>query len=119
MEMVDMGKSSSEFSVQKSVLASESPYPIGLSIRLEEEEIKKLGIDSPPSVGEKMELEAIAEVRSVSTTDDSSNGKKREICLQITKLSICKCDAEEWGAKEEKKTPYGYPAGTLYYMEDM
>lgn len=119
MEMVDMGKSVTESTLQQPVLGSSSPYPYGLLIRLEEEEIKKLGITIPPSVGEKMTLEAIAEVRSVSTMDDSTSGKKREIGLQITKLAICKCGAEDWEDRGEEKTPNGHPAGTLYYMEDM
>lgn len=63
-------------------------YPYGLTIRLENESIEKLGIGEIPESGKKMMV--IAEVEVVGTNVRSmSNGKDhKSIELQITDMSL-------------------------------
>jgi len=61
-------------------------YPYGLQVRLDEESIKKLGIQLP-AVGDKMKLVAVAEVYSVSD-HKSVYGQNRAIELQITDMAL-------------------------------
>lgn len=63
-------------------------YPYGLNIRLENETIDKLGIDSMPSVGEELMVLAKAKVESVSVNEQSSGEKYRTISLQITDMAV-------------------------------
>lgn len=68
-----------------------SSYPYGLTISLEEEEIKKLGIDGVPDAGSKKMLSAVVEVSNVSVRDSNdkkNGGKRRSISLQITDMEL-------------------------------
>ena len=63
-------------------------YPYGLQIRLDNETMKKLGIDLP-DVGEEVEICAMADVTEASANETNNGGGKRLSCtLQITKLRI-------------------------------
>lgn len=64
-------------------------YPYGLQVRLENESLDKLDLDSLPKVGTKLTLTAEVEVSSVSERDNSgSDGPFRSLELQITKMSL-------------------------------
>ena len=67
-------------------------YPWGLRITLNDEALKKLGMDKLPGIDEKMVLHAIVEVTSVS--ENASQGKdgerheNRSVELQITDMEL-------------------------------
>lgn len=66
-------------------------YPYGLCLHLEDEELKKLGIDKLPDVGAEMTMTATVRVTRVSESEDErvpSTGKERCVNLQITAASI-------------------------------
>jgi len=90
--MIDMKLSKAE---AKSMLGdccpageSEGPkYPYGLSIQLNDESLKKLGITDVPAVGAKMKL--IAEVEVVSTSQYArQEGTDKDVSLQITSMAL-------------------------------
>lgn len=86
-------------------------YPWGLTIRLEDEELTKLGIKSLPDVGGEYHLSVVAQVQSATETRMANGKTDRCVCLQITMLGI---DLEESAADEkgEKSTPASEGAET-------
>lgn len=69
--------------------ADEGPaYPWGLTIDLEEESIKKLGLASTPKAGETLMLEARVKVSRVAASDSVDQGETRSLSLQITDLCL-------------------------------
>jgi hypothetical protein len=62
-------------------------YPYGLRICLNEESIKKLGIDKLPELGAEMILNAKVSVCSVSKSE-SEGGVYRNLDLQITDMEL-------------------------------
>jgi hypothetical protein len=79
-------------------------YSWGLQIRLEDEELSKLGIKNLPEVGGEFHLSIVAEVQSATETKMANGKTDRCVCLQITMLGI---DLEESAADEkgDKSTP--------------
>lgn len=71
-------------------------YPYGLSLRLEEETLEKLGITELPAVGTSMALLGLAVVESVGEHESSSGGPHRNLTLQVTELAL---DPEDTGSK--------------------
>lgn len=63
-------------------------YPYGLTLRLEDEHLKKLGISSLPKVGTSMAIEATCKVTSVSSNESERGSSRRCIELQIQKLGL-------------------------------
>lgn len=66
---------------------SENKYPYGLSLRLDNDTLEKLGLDSLPKVGTTVRVEATAKVTSVSS-NEGTQGKNRCVELQVTKLGV-------------------------------
>lgn len=76
---------------------NEAPaYPWGLRLDLEDATLKKLGIESPPAVGTKMMLTAMAEVTSASQRENQ-DGKDVCVGLQITDMAL-KAESKPSGA---------------------
>lgn len=67
-----------------------SPYGYGLSIRLNEDQCKALGIVSPPPAGTVYTVEARAVAREVTQEVENVDKPQTEVCmcLQITDLSL-------------------------------
>ena len=64
-------------------------YPYGLRIRLENDDLEKLGIDSLPDIDTKMKITASAVVQSISSNQSvGSEGEKKCLELQITDMSV-------------------------------
>lgn len=62
-------------------------YPYGLCLTLDEDALKKLGIEELPKVGTKMALQA--KVKVCMASDQSSiYGRSRRIELQITDMAL-------------------------------
>lgn len=62
-------------------------YPWGLSISLDDEVLKKLGIGTLPQVGQRMHLAAVVEVSSTSQ-HENQEGTDKCVSLQIIKLGL-------------------------------
>lgn len=77
-------------------------YPYGLSLRLNEESITKLGISEMPEVGNEMSVIAIVTIEEVSEREVLDGKKQRNISLQITEMSL-----EKKIKKDVLKTLYG------------
>jgi len=71
-------------------LMSSMEYPYGLRINLDHETLEKLGIKELPKMGAKVNLEAIAEVVSVSSNANYEGEVENHICLQITDMELKK-----------------------------
>lgn len=77
-------------------------YPYGLTVRLDNEALEKLGIgDDLPESEAKMVLIAKVEVISASSVDRAGGGKTRGLELQITDMCL-----EDGNAKDAAKTLY-------------
>lgn len=68
--------------------ASGPEYPWGLQIRLEKEELDKLGIKTLPGVNDEFHLMAICTVQSVSQNTTSRGKEDATVCLQITSMTV-------------------------------
>lgn len=63
-------------------------YPMGLSMRLGDEELEKLGVSAMPEVGDSMMAMARVEVRSAEQSDIDGEGVERSVMLQVTDMAI-------------------------------
>lgn len=69
--------------------APDSPrYPYGLTIRLDNDSLDKLGEDTLPAVGESVMVLAKATVSSMSSNESADGGAYRSLELQITDLCL-------------------------------
>jgi len=88
--MEDM-KCSPKLDMQQTIMgAAKEEYPSGLKLHLGIEELKKLGFDTLPQVGEKIRFEAESYVEMVS---------EDHVCLQIKGMELEE-DVEEQDASE-------------------
>lgn len=77
-------------------------YPYGLSVRLDDDALEKLGIgEDLPEAESVMVLIAKVEVTSASSIDRAGGGKSRSVELQITDLCL-----EEGNPKDAAKALY-------------
>lgn len=84
-------------------------YPYGLRIRLGEAELKKLGMDDMPAVGDEIELDA--KVKVVSTSENASEGSKnRMVELQITHVDMGSDDDEKSDKSPDARASTLYPS---------
>ena len=75
-------------------MAMKPDYPYGLRISLTDKELAKMGLDPEEAeVGGTVHIFGMAEITSVSKTDDG-NGKCCRIEMQIQKLGVESEDAE-------------------------
>ena len=78
-------------------------YPWGLDINLEDESLKKLGMDiSDMKVGQKISIMAEAKVTNISQTVNEKGEDHRAIGLQICRMDkpvVAKHDRTETGKK--------------------
>lgn len=103
-EYIDLKRTASDKKSEQETMKSSSiggeDYPYGLTIRLSERELSKLGMKTLPKPGSVLHLEAKAHV--VGTNDNQRNGKSdRSVELQLRKMWVgteaddAKEDAEE------------------------
>ncbi len=92
----------------KSITESMPAYPYGLRVHLDDDSLKKLGLDKLPKVGSSKYLGARVEIVSVSESE-SRNGdggnKHRSVELQITDMGL---DSDE--STDAAETLYNEPA---------
>jgi hypothetical protein len=65
-------------------------YPWGLQIRIDEDSLKKLGIEGLPEIGQSLMLNARVQVCEVSQFESANSGLNRNMTLQITDMEIGK-----------------------------
>jgi hypothetical protein len=80
-----------------------NPYPYGLRINLNQEQMDALGIKDLPVAGTTMHLEAVAVVTRSSTEDPDADGDVDYVCLemQVTQLAVEEGEAGEGDDEDE------------------
>lgn len=73
--------------------AGENGYPYGTRISLDEDSLQKLGMDMP-KVGQKIHMRAHGVVHSASQSESAGGKKRRNVELQLHKVSIEKRGGE-------------------------
>lgn len=107
MEMVSLKRSKSEkkdMTEAMPAMCEGDDYAYGLRIRLETEELKKLGFSTLPEVGGSFAISAKAKVVSVRQ-DESQHNDSKCVELQVTDMGIV-ADAKPMSLKKfggEKK----------------
>lgn len=93
-KLVDMRYTKTEISDRNSPSKSSTSYPgdsekypYGLTLRLDHEAMKKLGIKLP-AVGETVEICAKAMVTEAESRETTGGGKRESCSLQIQKLKV-------------------------------
>lgn len=105
MKLVDMKREEEKEPEEVAMSGSMSPYPYGLCIHLDKDEMDKLGITELPSVGMEYHIFAVGQVNSVSqSASDYGQGEDESssMGIQITMLQLV---PEPPHAGEEKETP--------------
>jgi hypothetical protein len=65
-----------------------SEYPYGLKLHLDNDSLKKLGIEKLPEVGAVMTLTAKVEVADISSSEGQDGEVHRGVGLQITEMEL-------------------------------
>ena len=114
MEMKSMKLTKSEAEATAPVEAKQdSPaYPWGLRLELNDESMKKLGLEELPEVGETMILHAKVVIDRVSQNDTKDGGKRQDMSLQITDMSLSESGDEETSTEKKLYSTDGTPAAS-------
>lgn len=100
-KLVSMKLEKKERAEYRPSLAEDGPlYPWGLNLNLDDETIKKLGLEALPEAGEQMLLVAKVKVTGTSS-NDSADGKRQSVSLQITEMCL-----EDGGEKVDAEKLY-------------
>lgn len=83
----ELKKQSEKYSDGPSNVGDMPKYPWGLSMSLNQEIMKKLGI-AAPAVGATMKLEAMVKVVSVSSREEADGDTCNNVELQITAMDV-------------------------------
>ena len=101
MKLHDMKLGSKQKSLLSEMPKMDAPeYPYGLRIRLEEDQLKKMGITELPKLEKEVELIAKGYISSVSS-NESEYGSHRCVEIQITEMAF------EPKKKSQSETLYG------------
>jgi hypothetical protein len=89
-----------------------SPFPYGLRISLNQEQLETLGYDELPPAGTKCRIEAVGCVVRATSEDPDADGDCDYLCveLQITEMGM----EEEEASEEEDDDDDGDRAGRMY-----
>ncbi|MDY7579361.1 hypothetical protein RGU70_13665 [Herbaspirillum sp. RTI4] len=91
MAMIDMKMSAEEAKEQTAPSESsesESQYPYGLRVSLDDDALEKLGLTSLPAVGSKISFNAVAEVCGTSSYAQDGGEAETSLSLQITGMEV-------------------------------
>lgn len=93
IHLVNMRRSKKERKAGSSheVAFEEPAIPSGLTIRLDDESLDKLGFKDLPNVGDRMVVAAIGTVSLVSQHDSKRNEKRnknRDVSIELDKLDV-------------------------------
>jgi hypothetical protein len=97
-----------------------APYPCGLRLTLNQEQLQALGFKDLPSAGTRLQIEATAVVTSSSTQDPDADGDIDYVCVELQLVELgCETEAEpekpgERRLKQATKlyNPPGHPPGS-------
>lgn len=92
-KLVDMTYTKAELKEERKEMAvgtdgQPNPYPWGLCIRLEKEELSKLGITKLPEIGAEVYFMAVGKVTSVSQSASETRDEETCVGLQITGMKV-------------------------------
>lgn len=104
MKLMNMKQEPNSKPMDCCAMPDKPAYPYGLKIRLEEADLKKLGIKELPEVGQTVKIEAVAEICDVSYNESNLYGENRCIVVQITDLGLSMGAAKS--DKKEDKDEY-------------
>lgn len=122
MKLVDMKMSPADMKADAVPMASgeRDPYPYGLVLQLDTDEIDKLGIADLPEIGQEYHIMAVGKVTRVSSSaSEGQDEESRGISVQITMMcvdtepmmgeekSTPKAEKREMGAKSVMSNAYG------------
>jgi hypothetical protein len=92
MDLTSMKLPPAEKSAEERMYPSMPPdrpeWPYGLRLRLEEDQLKALGITALPATGSTFTVTAEGFACSTSKSDDAESGVRRSLEIQITKLGL-------------------------------
>lgn len=90
MGMVDMKLTPKEVKEERAEAKAYDPppYPWGLCIRLEKEELDKLKLASLPNVGDEFHIVAIGRVTSVSSSLRDQKDDEKTVSIQLVALNM-------------------------------
>lgn len=102
----DLAENAKPYDLQKH---AQPLYPYGLCLCLQDEQLKKLGLDSMPEAGDMIHLQAIGRVTSASE-NETTEGVKRRVEIQLTHIAL----ADEHDAPEDDSPPEKIDYRKLY-----
>ncbi|MDB4871970.1 MAG: BcepC6B [Gemmatimonadales bacterium] len=92
MKLTDMKlkpRKEGDAKVESTIVGDEPKYPWGLQVRLENEQLEKLGVDKLPAVGTTVVLTARCEVCETGEYQaQKGEQERRNVTLQITELGL-------------------------------
>ncbi len=89
MAMVDLKRSKADMKADRTASpVDENPYPYGLCLSIDTDELDKLGITELPEVGDEFQIRAVGKVTRVSASASEGSDEQRGISFQIMKMEI-------------------------------
>lgn len=70
-------------------------YPWGLTITLDAQALKKMGIEELPDAGDECQMQAIGKVTRVSQSANANDENDRSVEIQITNLALLSQDTDD------------------------
>lgn len=86
--MVSMKMSAEERGEGTAPAAPDSPYPYGLQIALNDDDMQKLGMSECPDVGYVMQMTALVTVTRCSSSQEQGGDAENSMSLQITDMQL-------------------------------
>lgn len=97
MKLVDMqmDEAAAEEMAEPTKPGDQPRYPWGLSITLDQDALKKLGLKELPDVDSEFQIEARATVTNVSSSQEVDGDERRSVGLQITAIACAPASAKD------------------------
>jgi hypothetical protein len=93
MKLVDMKRTKAEKTARENeckVPLGGDDYPYGLNLHLDNDQLKKLGIDTLPKAGDTLTLQAKCKVISSSQRERDGGKPERTLEIQLQKVALTK-----------------------------
>lgn len=110
MKLIDMAQTNTGIGQVAEAMPS-TPYPYGLRINLNQEQLEALGYDELPPAGTTLRIEAVGCVTRASSEDPDADGDIDYLCVEI---QITEMGLEEEAASSGTDTDGDGRAGRLY-----
>ena len=88
IKLVSMKRSKESMRANQTVSSKPDPYPYGLRLHLDKDELKKLGIKELPDVNDTFHIMAVADVVGTSRSLYKDSEESSGIDLQITMMTL-------------------------------